>query len=403
MTPWLSKHPGGARLLLHYGGEDATIAWTSFHNNTALVRKYMAAYHIGHLVEEQRELAAIDKDFLKFRSDMEAKGYFKVNPWFFVALFAHILFFQVAAWWVLWYFGNSWITWIISAVCVITAQAQAGWLQHDFGHHTVFNSTRLNHIFHDISIGLMKGVSSFWWNYRHFQHHAKPNVFLKDPDITIPYVLLLGKIIPEKWGKKHWGRLPYHLQHRYFYFIGPPLLLPVYFHVEVVYYTLKKRKWKDLACMLFFYYCFHLMYASLLGGFWASFRWYFFIRFLESHWFVWCTQTNHIPMNIDLDKRKDWVSMQLAGTCDVEKSLFNDWFTGHLNYQIEHHLFPTMPRHNFSSVRPHVIEFCQKHNIEFVVKPFWQACADIISSLKESGEIWLEAWNIHIEPESKTK
>lgn len=42
--------------------------------------------------------------------------------------------------------------------------------------------------------------------------------FLKDPDITIPYVLLLGKIIPEKWGKRHWGRLPYHLQHRYFYF-----------------------------------------------------------------------------------------------------------------------------------------------------------------------------------------
>ena len=93
-----------------------------------------------------------------------------------------------------------------------------------------------------------------------------------------------------------------------------------------------------MICMLLFYYCFHLMYASLLGGFWASFRWYFFIRFLESHWFVWCTQTNHMPMNIDLDKRRDWVSMQLAGTCDVERSLFNDWFTGHLNYQIEHQL-----------------------------------------------------------------
>ena len=104
-------------------------------------------------------------------------------------------------------------------------QAQAGWLQHDFGHHTVFNSTRLNHFFHDITIGFLKvhmcmcvcvgewvgvrgggtsitigflkvhtspnkhfqllgmhththmqGVSSYWWNYRHFQHHAKPNV-----------------------------------------------------------------------------------------------------------------------------------------------------------------------------------------------------------------------------------
>lgn len=25
VTPWLGKHPGGARLLLHYGGEDATV------------------------------------------------------------------------------------------------------------------------------------------------------------------------------------------------------------------------------------------------------------------------------------------------------------------------------------------------------------------------------------------
>ena len=93
---------------------------------------------------------------------------------------------------------------------------------------------------------------------------------------------------------------------------------------------------QDLIYMLLFYAAFHVTYASLLGGFWASFRWYFFIRFLESHWFVWSTQTNHLPMHIDTDKRKDWVSMQLIGTCDVEKSLFNDWFTGHLNYQIEH-------------------------------------------------------------------
>ena len=101
------------------------IAWTSFHNNTTLVKKYLATYHIGHLVEEQREvwvhtgiftyrssivhavsmivvyyitgyylivvwssflpmqLAAIDKDFLKLRSDMEAKvsPLLKWHPW----------------------------------------------------------------------------------------------------------------------------------------------------------------------------------------------------------------------------------------------------------------------------------------------------------------------------------
>lgn len=27
---------------------------------------------------------------------------------------------------------------------------------------------------------------------------------------------------------------------------------------------------------------------------------------------------------------------QLAATCNVEQSFFNDWFSGHLNFQIEH-------------------------------------------------------------------
>lgn len=34
-------------------------------------------------------------------------------------------------------------------------------------------------------------------------------------------------------------------------------------------------------------------------------------RFLESHWFVWVTQMNHIPMHIDHDRNMDWVSIQV--------------------------------------------------------------------------------------------
>lgn len=35
------------------------------------------------------------------------------------------------------------------------------------------------------------------------------------------------------------------------------------------------------------------------------------IRFLESNWFVWVTQMNHIPMHIDYDRNVDWVSTQV--------------------------------------------------------------------------------------------
>lgn len=34
-------------------------------------------------------------------------------------------------------------------------------------------------------------------------------------------------------------------------------------------------------------------------------------RFLESHWFVWVTQSNHIPMEVNLDQKEGWVEMQV--------------------------------------------------------------------------------------------
>uniref|UniRef100_A0A8D0DKE1 Fatty acid desaturase domain-containing protein n=1 Tax=Salvator merianae TaxID=96440 RepID=A0A8D0DKE1_SALMN len=115
-------------------------------------------------------------------------------------------------------------------------------------------------------------------------------------------------------------------------------------------------------------------------------------RLLESTWFLWVSQMNHIPMNIDYDKNLDWVSAQLAATCNVDQSLFNDWFTGHLNFQIEHHLFPTMPRHNYWKVAPLVKSLCAKHDVKYECKPLLTAFGDILRTLKESGEHWLDAY-----------
>lgn len=60
------------------------------------------------------------------------------------------------------------------------------------------------------------------------------------------------------------------------------------------------------------------------------------VRVLESHWFTWVSQSNHIPMDIDRDTAEPWIRLQMKATCDIEQSFFNDWFTGHLNFQIEH-------------------------------------------------------------------
>lgn len=42
-------------------------------------------------------------------------------------------------------------------------------------------------------------------------------------------------------------------------------------------------------------------------------------RYLESTWFIWVSQMNHIPMDIDYDKNEDWVSTQVRISFLVEE------------------------------------------------------------------------------------
>jgi fatty acid desaturase len=53
---------------------------------------------------------------------------------------------------------------------------------------------------------------------------------------------------------------------------------------------------------------------------------------------VWATQMSHLPMDVIHEADEDWVTMQLRATCNVQPSFFNDWWSGHLNFQIEHQL-----------------------------------------------------------------
>ena len=59
-------------------------------------------------------------------------------------------------------------------------------------------------------------------------------------------------------------------------------------------------------------------------------------RIFDSFWFTLVTQMSHLPMELDEEKNLNWVTMQTIATTNVTPGLFNDWFTGHLNFQIEH-------------------------------------------------------------------
>uniref|UniRef100_A0A8C2JVA0 Fatty acid desaturase 2 n=1 Tax=Cyprinus carpio TaxID=7962 RepID=A0A8C2JVA0_CYPCA len=358
VSQWVKRHPGGMRIIGHYAGEDATDAFHAFHPNIQLVRKYMKPLLIGELEasepsQDRQKNGALVEDFRALRERLEAEGCFKTQPLFFILHLGHILLLEAIALMLLWYFGTGWINTAIVSVILATAQSQAGWLQHDFGHLSVFKNSRWDHLLHKFVIGHLKGASAGWWNHRHFQHHAKPNIFKKDPDVNMLNAFVVGNVQPVEYGVKKIKTLPYNHQHKYFFFS------------KSLYATST-----------------HTYYVS------KTFTW----MFMESHWFVWVTQMSHIPMDIDYEKHQDWLNMQLDATCNIEQSFFNDWFSGHLNFQIEHHLFPTMPRHNYWRAAPRVRALCDKYGVKYQEKGLYEAFVDIVRSLEKSGELWLDAY-----------
>uniref|UniRef100_A0A3P9P5Y7 Fatty acid desaturase 2 n=1 Tax=Poecilia reticulata TaxID=8081 RepID=A0A3P9P5Y7_POERE len=315
ISQWVKRHPGGSRVIGHFAGEDATEVFAAFHPDQKFVQKFLKPLLIGELVA-----AEPNQD------------------------------------------GNK----------------SAGWLQHDFGHLSVFKKSKWNHLVHKFVIGHLKGASANWWNHRHFQHHAKPNIFKKDPDINMMDIFVLGNTQPVEYGIKKIKHYPYNYQHHYF-FLGMLALRRL------------ERVEEDLAWASTYYIRYFYCFVPLYGVF-GSLALMMFVRFLESHWFVWVTQMSHLPKEIDHERRQDWLTMQLQATCNIEQSFFNDWFSGHLNFQIEHHLFPRMPRHNYQLVAPQVRELCEKHGIPYETKTLWQGMVDVVRSLKTSGELWLDAY-----------
>jgi fatty acid desaturase 2 (delta-6 desaturase) len=269
----------------------------------------------------------------------------------------------------------------LASIALGTAQSQAGWSQHDYGHLSVFKKSRkLNQLFHQLTIGGLKGASSGWWKTRHNRHHAKTNVVNLDPDLhTEPLFIWSESLL-----KKGWKMLPY--QQYYWWFLGPPLVTTVIFVPQNLRYVFTYKLWSDLFWLLTYYVRYSFMFYPYLTG-WQMLGLYFASRFWESHWFTWVTSMSHLPRPMRVEHiDQNWVSLNANSTQNITNGLFHDWFTGHLNFQLEHHLFPQMPRHNLKKIAPRIKSLCLKHELPYNQRTMYQCCCDIVEKLAILGK-----------------
>lgn len=78
-----------------------------------------------------------------------------------------------------------------------------------------------------------------------------------------------------------------------------------------------------------------------------------------------------------------WVEYSLIHTADVEQRPWCNWWMGYLNYQIEHHLFPTMPQFRHPLIKDRVKALAEKHNIPYVVHSYAEAVQKTFKNLSD--------------------
>jgi fatty acid desaturase len=251
---------------------------------------------------------------------------------------------------------------LLDAAFLALVFAQIGFLGHDLGHRQVFASARRHRMFEPV-FSFVLGVSQTWWIEKHNQHHRNPNDPDIDPDATIPVLAFSEEQARGKRGALRWLV-------RYQAFLFFPLLLFEGIGLRVASLLhLRDRSagtaLRDLALITI-----HL--ALYVGALWLFLGPWKAILFASVHQGLFGLYAgtvfapNHKGMLLaDGTSSLDFLRRQVLTSRNVRSHPFIDFWYGGLNYQIEHHLFPTMPRCNLRQAKPIVQAFCRERGVSY--------------------------------------
>jgi fatty acid desaturase len=86
------------------------------------------------------------------------------------------------------------------------------------------------------------------------------------------------------------------------------------------------------------------------------------------------------------DEDADYLRRQVLTSRNVRGGWLIDHLLGGLNYQIEHHLFPSMPRPNLRRSQPLIRSFCQQHGISYLETSLLRSYAQALRHLHDVGQ-----------------
>jgi fatty acid desaturase len=258
--------------------------------------------------------------------------------------------------------GDSWWQLLVAAYFAVLS-TQLGFLGHDAGHRQIFRSARRNYRLGVVLANLGVGFSYGWWVDKHNRHHAHPNDEDKDPDIGA------GALIFTERQAQASGRLA-RVFYRYQAWTFFPLLLleAVNLRVASVRYLLTRRDRArtreglliTLHVVAYLAAVFVLLSPGKALAFVAIHQALFGL-------YLGCSfAPNHKGMPpLSAADNADYLRRQVLTSRNVRGHWLTDFALGGLNYQIEHHLFPSMPRGNLRRAQQLVKDFCTTQHVPY--------------------------------------
>jgi fatty acid desaturase len=262
--------------------------------------------------------------------------------------------------------GRSWYQLLVAAFLAFVF-TQIAFVGHDAGHRQIAGSRRTNDLLGVLHGNLLIGLSFGWWVSKHNRHHANPNHEGRDPDLGGGSVLALTA----GQGQSRRGVVGRVLARAQAFLFFPLLLLEgLHLHAASVRALMGGPARRSRA-----------VEAVLLGGHVVGYLTVLFvvlaplqaIAFILVHQclfglYMGCSfAPNHKGMPILTDESKlDFLRRQVLTSRNIRGGRFTDFALGGLNYQIEHHLFPSMPRPSLRRAQRFVRDHCRLHDLPYL-------------------------------------
>jgi fatty acid desaturase len=263
--------------------------------------------------------------------------------------------------------------------------AQYGFIAHEAAHRQIFRNNKLNDWTGLILANLFAGLSYGFWLKKHNKHHQRPNQIGEDPDIAIRVLSFTKESKMAKKGIERW------FSDRQGY-LFPLLLLFTGFDLLLDSLAGLGRKDRSLgirilefSLMLIRQFAPYVVLAIMFGPFWAMAMW--FVMMMSFGFFMGAAfAPNHKGMPlIEKDSTLDFFSRQVLTSRNIKGSWLKDNLMGGLNYQVEHHLFPSMARPYLRKAHEIVAEYCRQNDVTMVEMNLLSSYKMIMQHLNKVG------------------